>query len=74
MTTEKKPIDQELRQVCEAFRIQGAFQSFEEIKVGNVNRTYRVDYIRDDGKPKPAIWTGGSSGCFPKTPTLSYAA
>ena len=55
MTTEKKPIDQELRQVCEAFRIQGAFQSFEEIKVGNVNRTYRVDYIRDDGKPKTYV-------------------
>ena len=55
MTTEKKPIDQELRQVCEAFRIQGAFQSFEEIKVGNVNRTYKVNFIRDDGKEKSYI-------------------
>ena len=55
MRTDKKPIEQELRQVCETFRIQGTFQSFEEIKVGNVNHTYKVNYIRNDGKPKSYI-------------------
>ena len=55
MRTDKKPIEQELRQVCETFRIQGTFQSFEEIKVGNVNHTYKVNYIRNDGKPTSYI-------------------
>lgn len=55
MRMDKKPIEQELRQVCETFRIQGTFLSFEEIKVGNVNHTYKVNYIRNDGKPKSYI-------------------
>ena len=55
MATERNTIDQEIQQVCEAFRIRGAFQSCEEIKMGNVNRTYKVNYIRDDGKPKSYI-------------------
>lgn len=38
-----------LLRVGEAFRIQGPFFSYEEIKVGNVNHTYKVNYIRDDG-------------------------
>ena len=49
MATERNTIDQEIQQVCEAFRIRGAFQSCEEIKMGNVNHTYKVNYIRDDG-------------------------
>lgn len=38
-----------LLKVGEAFRIPGAFFSYEEIKMGNVNHTYKVNYIRDDG-------------------------
>ena len=38
-----------LLQVGEVFRIPGPFFSYEEIKVGNVNHTYKVNYIRDDG-------------------------
>ena len=38
-----------LLRVGEAFRIQGPFFSYEEIKMGNVNHTYKVNYIRDDG-------------------------
>ena len=38
-----------LLKVGEAFRIPGPFFSYEEIKVGNVNHTYKVNYIRDDG-------------------------
>ena len=63
MRTDKKPIEQELRQVCETFRIQGTFQSFEEIKVGNVNHTYKVNYIRNDGKPKSYICLLYTSRC-----------
>ena len=42
-------IARKLLQVGEAFRIPGSFFSYEEIKVGNVNHTYKVNYIRDDG-------------------------
>lgn len=42
-------ISRKLLQVGEAFRIPGSFFSYEEIKVGNVNHTYKVNYIRDDG-------------------------
>ena len=39
----------QLLKVGEAFRIPGPFFSYEEIKMGNVNHTYKVNYIRDDG-------------------------
>lgn len=42
-------VARKLLQVGEAFRIPGPFFSYEEIKVGNVNHTYKVNYIRDDG-------------------------
>ena len=38
-----------LLEVGEVFRIPGPFFSYEEIKMGNVNHTYKVNYIRDDG-------------------------
>ena len=42
-------IARKLLQVGEAFRVPGPFFSYEEIKMGNVNHTYKVNYIRDDG-------------------------
>ena len=42
-------IARKLLKVGDAFRIQGPFFSYEEIKMGNVNHTYKVNYIRDDG-------------------------
>lgn len=42
-------VARKLLKVGEAFRIQGPFFSYEEIKMGNVNHTYKVNYIRDDG-------------------------
>lgn len=39
----------QLQKIGEAFRIPGPFFSYEEIKMGNVNHTYKVNYIRDDG-------------------------
>ena len=38
-----------LQQVGERFNLPGPFFNYEEIHMGNVNRTYRADYIRDDG-------------------------
>ncbi|MBP3655901.1 MAG: aminoglycoside phosphotransferase family protein [Clostridia bacterium] len=38
-----------LQRIGSAFCIPGPFFSYEEIKMGNVNHTYKVNYIRDDG-------------------------
>ena len=38
-----------LQQVGKAFHLPGPFFSYEEILNGNVNRTYKVNYISDDG-------------------------
>lgn len=38
-----------LQKIGEAFRIPGPFFAYEEIKMGNVNQTYKVSYVRDDG-------------------------
>ena len=42
-------VARKLLKVGEAFRIPCPFFSYEEIKMGNVNHTYKVNYIRDDG-------------------------
>ena len=38
-----------LQQIGKAFNLPGPFFSYEEILNGNVNRTFKVNYIRDDG-------------------------
>ena len=38
-----------LKQVCEDFGIEGTYLSYEEITVGHVNRTYKVNYLAPDG-------------------------
>lgn len=38
-----------LQSIGKAFCIEGPSFSYEEIKVGNVNQTYKINYIRDDG-------------------------
>lgn len=38
-----------LQQVGLEFRIPGPFFSYEELKTGNVNHTYKVNYVCDDG-------------------------
>lgn len=45
----------ELKRVCRAFRIEGEWASYEEISVGNINHTYKVNFIRPDGQPKSYI-------------------
>lgn len=41
-----------LQKVCEAFRIEGKFVGYEQIKAGNVNWTYKVTYRRAGGQAK----------------------
>ena len=42
-------IARKLQQVGVAFRLPGPFFSYEEISMGNVNQTYKVNYVMDDG-------------------------
>lgn len=37
-----------LRQICQAFGIQGSWRDYEEIKVGNINKTYKVNFMEED--------------------------
>lgn len=46
---QNEDIARKLLKVGEAFCIPGPFFSYEEIKMGNVNHTYKINYIRDDG-------------------------
>ena len=42
-------IARKLKEIGDAFCIKGPFFSYDEIKMGNVNHTYKVNYIVDDG-------------------------
>ena len=42
-------IARKLQQVGAAFHLPGPFFTYEEINIGNVNHTYKVNYITDDG-------------------------
>lgn len=48
-------MNDKLRQVCNAFRIEGEYKGYEEITVGNVNCTYKVNYIKENGTPKSYV-------------------
>ena len=43
---------EKLAKVSEAFCIPGKLDSYEEIKRGNINNTYKVNFINPDGTPK----------------------
>ncbi len=53
-------ITKKLLKIGEAFNIEGPLFSYEELNMGNINRTYKVNYIRDDGsglaKLKPFLF------------------
>jgi len=48
-------MDSKLRKICEAFRIQGTYLSYEQIKDGNVNKTYKVTFEKPEGGKKHYI-------------------
>lgn len=44
----------DLKEVCDLFGIEGEYDRYEQIKTGNINQTYMVNFIRD-GQDKPYI-------------------
>ncbi len=44
-----------LQEICEIFCISGTFKSYEEIKLGNINKTYKVTYEKEDGSQESYI-------------------
>ena len=48
-------MDQVLAGVCAKFQIRGSYQGYDQIKVGNINQTYCVRYLGEDGTPKKYI-------------------
>jgi len=45
-------IDEKLHRVCREFCITDTYAGYETIQVGNVNKTYRVKFLRADGSLK----------------------
>ncbi len=45
-------MNRKLEEVCRSFCINGTFAGYETIQVGNVNQTYEVKFIMEDGTPK----------------------
>ena len=43
---------EKLQEVCRLFRIYDEFLGYETIQMGNVNRTYKVNFRLADGSPK----------------------
>lgn len=50
MSEIESALARKLLEVGERFCVPGLFFSYEELKNGNVNHTYKVNYIVDDGK------------------------
>lgn len=48
-------MDKKLKEICKHFRIEGTYLGYTEINVGNVNRTYKVDFLMDNGLSKSYI-------------------
>lgn len=44
-----------LCEVCHAFGISGDFLDYDEIKMGNINRTFRVSFAQENGETKAYI-------------------
>ncbi len=43
-------MDSKIEGICRKFRIRGRYLSYEEITVGNVNKTYKVNFLDDSGE------------------------
>ena len=44
--------NKKLEQVCRLFRIEDTYLGYETIQMGNVNRTYKVNFRLKNGNPK----------------------
>ena len=45
-------MDKKLQEVCRLFKIEDTYVGYETVQMGNVNKTYKVDFLLPDGKPK----------------------
>ena len=45
-------LNRKLQQICKLFKIEDTFVGYETVQMGNVNKTYKVDFLLADGKPK----------------------
>ena len=48
MDTQNEILDKKLLEVCRHFRIPGEYRFYEEIQVGNINKTYKVTFEGED--------------------------
>jgi len=59
-------INQELRRICELFRIEGEYLECRTIQVGNVNKTYEVKFRKADGTVKSYLVQNVNTYAFRK--------
>lgn len=45
-------LNKKLHEVCKSFRIYDTYLGYETIQMGNVNKTYKVNFLLEDGSPK----------------------
>ena len=44
-------MDKKLQEVCRLFKIEDTYLGYETVQMGNVNKTYKVNFLLPDGKP-----------------------
>ena len=45
-------MDKKLQEVCRLFKIEDTYVGYETVQMGNVNKTYKVNFVLADGTPK----------------------
>ena len=45
-------LSNKLQEVCKLFKIEDTFLGYETLQMGNVNKTYKVNFLLADGTPK----------------------
>ncbi len=45
-------LDHKLQEVCRLFKIEDTYLGYEVLQMGNVNKTYKVNFLLADGTPK----------------------
>ena len=48
-------MEEEIKKLCKEFMLDGQYDSYEEITVGNVNKTYKVNFCEKDGSKKSYV-------------------
>ena len=59
-------IQKKLEQICRLFRIEGTYLGSEMIQVGNVNKTYKCNFLLPDGSPKSFLVQNVNTYAFRK--------